>query len=82
MSEGTEAPVAAGSMVTPTAWRVAALATLGGGIALGAFAAAGGAAGWVVAGSIGVVVAELLPILGASRRPPIGTDPAPLDPDV
>jgi len=81
VSDATEPAVNAGSMVTPPAWRVAALATLGGGIALGALAATGSAAGWVVAGSIGVVVAELLPILGASRRPPIGPDPAPLDPD-
>jgi cellulose synthase/poly-beta-1,6-N-acetylglucosamine synthase-like glycosyltransferase len=68
-------------MVTPPAWRVATLATLAGGVAVGALAATGSAAGWVVAGSIGVVVAELLPILGASRRPPIPPDPAPLDPD-
>ena len=81
MSDATEPAVTAGSMVTPPAWRVAALATLGGGIAVGALAATGSAAGWVVAGSIGVVVAELLPILGASRRPPIPPDPAPLDPD-
>ncbi|HEX4898821.1 MAG TPA: glycosyltransferase family 2 protein, partial [Candidatus Limnocylindrales bacterium] len=80
MSEASEPAVDAGSMVTPPAWRVAALATLGGGIAVGALAATGSAAGWVVAGSIGVVVAELLPILGASRRPPIAPDPRPLDP--
>ena len=65
---------------TPTAWRVAALGTLAGGLALGATAAAGGGARWLVAGSIGVVVAGLTPILGASRRPPIPPDPAPLDP--
>lgn len=65
---------------TPSAWRVAAAATLGGGLAIGAAAASGGGARWLVAGSLAVVVAGLAPILGASRRPPIPVDPPPLDP--
>lgn len=65
---------------TPMAWRAAALATLGAGLAIGALAAAGGGARWLVAGSIGLVIAELVPIIGASRRPPIPPDPPPLDP--
>lgn len=70
-----------GPVNTPIAWRVAAAATLGGGLAVGVAAAAGGGARWLVIGSIGIVVAGLAPILGASRRPPIPADPAPLDPD-
>lgn len=66
--------------VTPPAWRAASLGALGGGLAIGALAAAGGGARWLVAGSIGVVVAGLVPIVAASRRPPIPPDPAPLDP--
>lgn len=71
---------AADAVATPRAWRVAAAAMLVGGFAAGAAAAAGGGAAWLVAGSIGVVVAGLTPILGASRRPPIPPDPVPLDP--
>lgn len=66
--------------LTPTAWRAAAVATLAGGLAVGGAAAAGGGARWLAAGAIIVVVAGLAPILGASRRPPIPPDPAPLDP--
>lgn len=79
---GVDRPEAArgdGSM-TPVAWRAAAFATLAGGLVVGGAAAAGGGARWLVAGSIGVVVAGLAPILGASRHPPIPPDPAPLDP--
>ncbi|HEX5589561.1 MAG TPA: glycosyltransferase family 2 protein [Candidatus Limnocylindrales bacterium] len=65
---------------TPLAWRAAALATLVGGFAVGAAAAVGGGARWLVAGAVGVVVTFLVPILTASRRPPIPPDPAPLDP--
>ncbi|HSO30743.1 MAG TPA: glycosyltransferase family 2 protein [Candidatus Sulfomarinibacteraceae bacterium] len=75
-----EAPAGAGPVPTPRSWRVAAGATLAGGFAAGAAAAAGGGASWLVVASIGVVVAGLIPIMGASRRPPIGPDPAPRDP--
>jgi hypothetical protein len=68
------------AVATPRAWRVAAAAILAGGFTVGAAAAAGGGATWLIAGSIGVVVAGLTPILGASRRPPIPPDPAPRDP--
>jgi hypothetical protein len=54
---------------------------LGGGVAVGAGAAAGGGAAWLVGGSIAVVVAGLVPIIGASRRPPIQPNPAPRNPD-
>jgi len=80
VNDAPDLTVRDGGAVTPPAWRAVALATLGGGMAIGALAASGGAAGWLVAGAIGVVAAELLPILGASRRPPIPADPAPLDP--
>jgi hypothetical protein len=59
---------------------VAALGTLGGGLALGAVAAAGGGARWLVVASIAVVVGGLVPILVASRRPPIPPDPSPSHP--
>ncbi len=75
---GDSPPVDA--VATPLGWRVAALGTLGGGFAIGIAAAAGGGARWLVAGAIGVVVAALVPILRASRRPPIPPDPPPLDP--
>jgi hypothetical protein len=73
--------VAADVVTTPTAWRLAAAATLAGGLAVGTAAAAGGGARWLVAGSIVIVAVGLAPILGASRHPPIPPDPAPLDPD-
>ena len=78
---GVDAGEASDAAGTPPAWRAACLATLGGGLAVGALAAAGGGARWLVAGSIGLVIAELVPILGASRRPPIPPDPASRDPD-
>ncbi len=68
------------SRPTLMAWRAAAMATLAGGLTTGAAAAAGGGARWLVIGSIGIVVTALLPVLAASRRPPIRPDPAPLDP--
>jgi hypothetical protein len=67
---------------TPPAWRVAALAILGGGFAIGAAAAGGGGAGWLVGGSLAVVIVALVPIIRGSRRPPIGPNPtAPATPD-
>jgi hypothetical protein len=72
--------LAGDSIETPMSWRLAALGSLAGGFALGGAAAAGGGARWLVAGAVGVLVAGLLPILAASRRPPISPDPAPLDP--
>jgi cellulose synthase/poly-beta-1,6-N-acetylglucosamine synthase-like glycosyltransferase len=73
-------PAAPDRTITPPAWRAIALLTLGGGIAVGAVAASGGSARWLVVAAIGVVLAELIPILAASRRPPIPPDPAPRDP--
>jgi hypothetical protein len=67
---------------TPLAWRVAAFGTLAGGLVVGAAAAAGGGARWLVAGSIAVVIGGLVPIMAASRRPPIPTNPLPADPSV
>jgi len=67
-------------VATPAAWRAITLATLGGGIAVGAMAASSAGAGLLVVAAIGVVAAELTPILVASRRPPIPPDPPPLDP--
>lgn len=66
---------------TPLGWRIAAVGTLGVGLAAGAAASAGGGARWLVVASIGIVVAGLAPVLAASRRPPIPPDPAPLDAD-
>jgi len=68
-------------VATPGGWRAVAGLTLAGGLVVGVAAAAGGGARWLVAGSIGVVVVGLAPILGASRHPPIPPDPSPLDPD-
>ena len=65
---------------TPLAWRVITLAVLLGGLALGAVAAGGGGAIWLVVGSIIVVGASLAPIIVASRRPPIPPEPLPAVP--
>ena len=62
---------------TPASWRVAALATLGGGALLGFRAAAGGAAGRVAAASLGAGLLSAVPIAVASRRPPITPRPLP-----
>ncbi|TAK00276.1 MAG: glycosyltransferase family 2 protein [Chloroflexota bacterium] len=67
---------------TPATWRLLSLLTLGGGIAVGAVAASGAGAPLLVVAAVGVVAAELVPILGASRRPPIPPDPVPRDPVV
>jgi len=56
---------------TPLAWRVAALALLIGGPAIGAAAAGGGGARWIVLVSIVLVVVGLAPVVVASRRPPV-----------
>lgn len=77
---GDEPRAAEDGAATPGTWRLAAISTLAGGLAAGAAAASGGGARWLVAGAIGVVVAGLAPILGASRRPPIPPNAAPLDP--
>ncbi len=76
----SEAVADADRMTTPATWRALSLLTLGGGIAVGAVAASGAGAPWLVVAAVGVVAAELLPILAASRRPPIPPNPAPIDP--
>ena len=60
---------------TPGRWRAVAFGALAGGLAVGAAAAGGGGARWLVLASIGVVVVNLVPIILASRRPPIGPNP-------
>jgi 1,2-diacylglycerol 3-beta-glucosyltransferase len=60
---------------TPPAWRIAALAVLLGGLVIGAAAAGGGGAQWIVLGSIAIVIAGLVPIVIASRRPPVSPEP-------
>ncbi len=60
---------------TPPAWRMAALTVLLGGLVIGAAAAGGGYAQWIVLGSIAIVVAGLVPIVVASRRPPVAPQP-------
>lgn len=57
--------------VTPTPWRLAALATLGGGLLTGWLATRPGFARWTVAGAIAVVAGYVVPLASASRRPPI-----------
>ena len=66
-----------GPTATPVRWRLAALGILVGGTGIGAAAAGGGGSRWLVLGSLIVVIGGLLPILVASRRPPIGPDPEP-----
>ena len=66
-----------GATGTPVGWRVSALAILFGGFAVGAAAAGAGSARWLVVASIVVVALGLVPILRASRRPPVGPDPEP-----
>ena len=56
---------------TPTSWRAAALATLGGGLLTGWLATRPGFARWTVAGAIAVVAGYVVPLASASRRPPI-----------
>lgn len=56
---------------TPSSWRAVALASLVGGVALGAAAIRSGAARFVVAGAMAVVAGFVVPIVRASRRPPI-----------
>ncbi len=57
--------------VTPAGWRVAAMVVLVGGFAIGAAAAGGGGARWLVVASIILVAVGLVPVIVASRRPPV-----------
>lgn len=57
----------------PRSWRLAALIVLLGGLAVGAGAAGGGGAGWLVLASLGIVVTGLVPVLIGSRQPPVPT---------
>ena len=68
-------PELAVSAQTPLAWRIAALTVLVGGFAIGAGAAGGGGARWIVLASIALVVAGVVPIVVASRRPPLPPEP-------
>lgn len=61
--------------MTPRSWRAAATVALAGGCILGAAAAWGGGARWLVVGSIAIVVAGLLPVLVANRRLPAPASP-------
>jgi len=74
---GPDSPRELTAGTTPGRWRMVAFGALAGGLAVGAAAAGGGGARWLVLASIGVVVVSLTPIIIASRRPPIGPDPAP-----
>ena len=74
------APEPATRPATPLAWRIASLAVLLGGLGLGALAAGGGGARLLVVGAIAVVVLSLVPILVASRRPPLPPEPLPASP--
>lgn len=65
---------------TPTAWRAASLAILGGGAAVGLAAAGGGGARRLIGLAALVAGAYVLPLAVASRRPPIPPGAAPLDP--
>jgi 1,2-diacylglycerol 3-beta-glucosyltransferase len=66
---------------TPASWRLAALAVLGGGAAVGL--AAGGVGARRLAGLAAVVAAAyVIPLASASRRPPVPPDALPLDPDL
>jgi hypothetical protein len=65
---------------TPTAWRVASLAILGGGAAVGLAAGGGGGARRLVGLAALVASAYVLPLAIASRRPPIAPEAPPLDP--
>ena len=60
---------------TPFAWRVAALVVLFGGLSVGAGAAGGGYARWLVLAVIAIVVAGLVPVVVGSRRPPVPPKP-------
>ncbi len=65
---------------TPLAWRVASLAILGGGAAIG-LAAGGGRSARRLVGLAAVVAAgSVVPLALAGRRPPIPPDAPPLDP--
>jgi len=65
---------------TPTAWRVAALAVLVGGVAAGL--AAGRGARRFIGLSAAVAAAYVIPLAIAGRKPPIPPDADPLDPSL
>ena len=57
---------------TPATWRAAALLVLAGGLVVGDRAATGRWGGRLVAAAGAIVAAGVIPVLRASRRPPIG----------
>lgn len=60
---------------TSLARRALALSALFGGIGLGVVAAGSGGGQWLLAGSLVVLIGGLVPILRASRHPPVGINP-------
>lgn len=61
-------------IATPTRWRLAAIVVLAGGLIVGFSAAAGEADRWIVGGFAAVLVVGLVPILFASRHPPLSPE--------